>query len=234
MPIGVPKVPFQFQNEPQIQWVNIYIRLSYERVRFIAEILETEIITQLIGLFMYLSLKNEKCDIFLYINSLGGSVSCGISLVDVMIYVKSNVCTINFGTANSTASFVVARGSSKKRLALIHSQFVIYQPMRGEKGQATEVLSVTKEVTSLRKMVCKLYAQFTGNTLSQIIIDLDRNTSINSKQADKYGLIDRVQLTILVFYIFNLDRVRKLNYDITILIYLVKKIGKTNFFTINT
>merc|ERR1711862_854669 len=142
-----------------------------------------------IGLLLYLNSEDKKRDIFLYVNSPGGSVICGLSLVDTIQYIDAEVNTINIGIAASTASFVVARGSRKKRLALPHARFIIHQPEGGSKGQATEVFAEAEEVIRLRRAIGRLYAEFTGQPLSQISKDLDRDAFLNAKQAFSYGLI---------------------------------------------
>jgi ATP-dependent Clp protease protease subunit len=192
MPIGVPKVPYRLLGESQPQWVDIYNRLSRERVLFLTQDLEDEITNQLVGLLLYLSSEDEKRDIFLYVNSPGGSVACGLSLVDTIQYVKADVNTINIGTAASMASFVVAGGKQGKRLALPHARFIIHQPEGGSKGQATEVFAEAKEVVRIRRVIGRLYAEFTGQPLKRIALDLDRDEFLNAKQAYEYGLIDLV------------------------------------------
>jgi ATP-dependent Clp protease protease subunit len=141
---------------------------------------------------LYLSSEDEKRDIFLYVNSPGGSVACGLSLVDTIQYVKADVNTINIGTAASMASFVVAGGKQGKRLALPHARFIIHQPEGGSKGQATEVFAEAKEVVRIRRVIGRLYAEFTGQPLKRIALDLDRDEFLNAKQAYEYGLIDLV------------------------------------------
>lgn len=192
MPIGVPKVPYRLPSEKHLQWVDIYNYLSRERILFLTQDLTDEITNQLIGLLLYLNSEDRKRDIFLYVNSPGGSVICGLSLVDTIQYIKADVNTINIGTAASIASFVVARGNQKKRLALPHARFIIHQPEGGSKGQATEIFAEAEEVIRLRRAIGRLYSEFTGQSLNQIAKDLDRDAFLNAKQACEYGLIDLV------------------------------------------
>jgi ATP-dependent Clp protease protease subunit len=192
MPIGVPKVPYRLPGEAQPQWVDIYNRLSRERVLFLTQDLEDEITNQLVGLLLYLSSEDNKHFIFLYVNSPGGSVACGLSLVDTIQYIKADVNTINVGTAASIASFVVAGGKRGKRLSLPHARFIIHQPEGGNKGQATEIFAEAEEVIRLRRSIGRLYSEFTGQPLSRVARDLDRDEFLNAKQACDYGLIDLV------------------------------------------
>lgn len=192
MPIGVPKVPFRLPGESIPQWIDIYNCLSRERVLFLTQELEDEITNQLIGLILYLSSEIDTNDIFLYVNSPGGSVACGLSIVDTISYIKSDVNTITVGLAASIASFVVAGGEQGKRLALPHARFIIHQPEGRSKGQATEVFAEAQEVIRLRRTIGQLYSNFTKQPLSRIATDLDRDEFINANQAYNYGLIDFV------------------------------------------
>jgi ATP-dependent Clp protease protease subunit len=192
MPIGVPKVPFRLPGESIPQWIDIYNCLSRERVLFLTQELEDEITNQLVGLILYLSSEIDKNDIFLYVNSPGGSVACGLSIVDTISYIKSDVNTITVGLAASIRSFVVAGGEQGKRLALPHARFIIHQPEGRSKGQATEVFAEAQEVLRLRRTIGRLYSNFTKQPLSRIATDLDRDEFINANQAYNYGLIDFV------------------------------------------
>jgi ATP-dependent Clp protease protease subunit len=201
MPIGVPKVLYRLPGETQSQWVDIYNCLSRERILFITQDLDDERTNQLIGLLLYLSSEDRKRDIFLYVNSLGGLVSCGLSLVDTIQYVKVGVNTINVGIAASIAAFVVASGEYKKRLALPHARFMVHQPEGRSKGQATEIFAEVEEIVRLRRTIRRLYSEFTGQPLNQIAEDLNRDIYLNAEQACKYGIIDRVRRNNLKFII---------------------------------
>ena len=192
MPIGVPKVPYCIPGDTINQWVDIYNRLSRERVLFLTQSIEDERTNQLLGLFLYLSSEDKKSDIFLYVNSPGGSVACGLAIVDTINYVDSQINTINIGTAASIASFVVAGGEFGKRLTLPHARFIIHQPEGGSKGQATEVFSKAEEIIRLKHAIGKLYSKFTKQSLNRIANDLDRDEFLTAKQACEYGLIDLV------------------------------------------
>jgi ATP-dependent Clp protease protease subunit len=199
MTIRVPKVPYRLPGEPGTQWINIFNRLSKERVLFLIQNLEDEIANQLICLLLYLCSENEERDIFLYVNSIGGSFSCSLSLVDTIEYIKPDVNTINVGAAESIASLVVARGRRQKRLALPHAHFLIYQPERSSKGQATRIFYESEEVIRLRRSIRNLYVKFTDKSLSRIAKDLDRGEFMSANQACKYGLIDWVGSRIKSF-----------------------------------
>lgn len=192
MPIGVPKVPYRLPGEPQAQWVDLYNRLSRQRVLFLTQDLDDERTNQLVGLRLYLSAEDEDQELFLYVNSPGGSVACGLSLVDTRQYITADVNTITVGTAASRASFVVAGGTRGKRVGLPNSRYRIHQPEGGSKGQATEVVAEAEEVVRLRHAVGQLYSEFTNQPLSRIADDLDRDEFRGAAEAREYGLIDFV------------------------------------------
>ena len=126
------------------------------------------------------------------INSPGGSVTCGIAVYDAMNYVQSSVTTICVGTAASMASFILAGGDTGKRIALPYSRIMIHQPEGGSQGQASEVLSESEEVMRIRRQVGQIYAQRTGQPLSRISRDMDRDQFMSSEEAKVYGLVDQV------------------------------------------
>jgi ATP-dependent Clp protease protease subunit len=162
-------------------------------VLFLTQNLDDETTNQLIGVLLYLGSEDKECDIFLYVNSNGGSVSCGLSLVDTMNHIKTDVNTVNVGTAESIASLVMASGRKGGRLALPHARFRIHQPEGCATGQATEVLTESKEVVRIRRTIGYLYAEFTGQSLDCIALGLDRDEFLDATQAFAYGLIDCVR-----------------------------------------
>ena len=192
MPIGVPKVPFRLPGEPSAQWVDLYNRLYRERVLFLCQELDDELANQLIGIMLYLNSEDKNKGSYLYINSPGGSVTCGIAVYDAMNYVQSPVTTICVGTAASMASFILAGGDTGKRIALPYSRIMIHQPEGGSQGQASEVLAESEEVMRIRRQVGQIYAQRTGQPLSRISRDMDRDQFLSSEEAKTYGLVDQV------------------------------------------
>ena len=113
MPIGVPKVPFRFPGEASAQWVDLYNRLYRERVLFLCQDLDDQLANQLIGIMLYLNAEERSKGVFIYINSPGGSVTCGLAVYDNMNYINAEVTTICVGTAASMASFVLPVDSAK-------------------------------------------------------------------------------------------------------------------------
>nr|YP_005089857.1 proteolytic subunit 2 of clp protease [Pedinomonas minor]ACQ90835.1 proteolytic subunit 2 of clp protease [Pedinomonas minor] len=192
MPIGVPKVPFRMPGESGAQWVDLYNRMYRERVLFFCQELDDEFANQLIGIMLYLNAEDANKPLYIYINSPGGSVTCGIAVYDTMNYIKCGVSTICVGTAASMASFVLAGGDKGNRIALPHARIMIHQPEGGSQGQASEVLSESEEVLRIRRQVGRIYAEKTGQPLNRISRDLDRDQFLSAKEAKEYGLIDKI------------------------------------------
>ena len=194
MPIGVPKVPFRMPGEPTAQWVDLFNRLSRDRVLFLCSELKDELANQLIGIMLFLNAEEEKKEIYLYINSPGGSITCGIAVYDTIAFIDSDVTTICVGTAASVASFVLAGGSIGKRIAFPNSRIMIHQPEGGSQGQASEIVFEASEVARIRREVAKAYAERTGQSLSRISRDMDRDSYMSAKEAKDYGLVDQVAI----------------------------------------
>ena len=192
MPIGVPKVPFRLPGEPAAQWVDLYNRLYRERVLFLCQDLDDELANQLIGIMLYLNAEEAEKDLYIYINSPGGSVICGIAVYDIVNYIKSDVTTICVGTAASMSSFILAGGTRGKRIAFPHSRIMIHQPEGGSQGQASEVLSESKEVIRIRNQVGRIYSERTGQSLNRISKDMDRDQFMSAREAKNYGLVDHL------------------------------------------
>nr|YP_009367522.1 proteolytic subunit 2 of clp protease [Pseudoneochloris marina]ARK14474.1 proteolytic subunit 2 of clp protease [Pseudoneochloris marina] len=196
MPIGVPKVPYRFPGEEYAQWVDLYNRLYRERVLFLCQDLDDELANQLIGIMLYLNGEDKSKGIYVYINSPGGSVTCGVGVYDAMNYIKSDVTTICVGTAASMASFVLAGGTRGKRLALPHSRIMIHQPEGGSQGQASVVLSESEEVLRIRDEVAQIYAERTNQPLERISRDMNRDQFMSAREAKDYGIVDQIASSV--------------------------------------
>ncbi len=146
---------------------------------------------------LYLNAEDTSQGLFLYINSPGGSVTCGIGLYDAMNYVQSDVTTICVGTAASMASFVLAGGTRGKRLALPHSRIMIHQPGGGSQGQTSLVLSEAEEMLRLRDEVVSIYADRTGQNIARISKDMNRDQFMSAREAKDYGLVDQIASSIV-------------------------------------
>ena len=199
MPIGVPKVPFRLPGEPDAQWVDLYNRLYRERVLFLCQDLNDELANQLIGIMLYLNAEESSKDLYIYINSPGGSVTCGIAVYDILNYIEVEVITLCVGTAASMASFILTGGSRGKRIAFPHSRIMIHQPEGGSQGQASEIVSESEEVVRIRRQVGKIYSSRTGQSLARISKDMDRDQFMSAREAKEYGLVDHLPSTVPSF-----------------------------------
>lgn len=192
MPIGVPKVPYRMPGEQYTQWVDIYNRLYRERIIFLGKDIDDEIANQIIAVMLYLDSEDPGKDIYLYINSPGGMVTSGMAIYDTMQHIKSDVVTICVGLAASMGSFLLAAGTKGKRMALPHSRIMIHQPSGGTRGQATDIEIEAKEIIRIRHQLNQIYADKTGQPLSKIEKDMDRDFFMSAEEAKTYGLVDRV------------------------------------------
>lgn len=145
---------------------------------------------------LYLNAEDKSKGIYVYINSPGGSVTCGVGVFDAMNYMKSDVTTICVGTAASMASFVLVGGTKGKRLALPHSRIMIHQPDGGSQGQASVVLSESEEVLRIRDSVAQIYSERTGQTLERISRDMNRDQFMSAREAKDYGLVDQIASSV--------------------------------------
>lgn len=192
MPIGIPRVPYRFPGEPYTQWINIYDRLALERIIFLSGEVTDGMANSIIARLLYLDSDDQSKDIYIYINSPGGSVTAGLAIYDTMQHVKSNVVTICVGLAASMGSFLLGAGTKGKRLALPHSRIMIHQPSGGTRGQATDIDIEAKEILRIRRQLNDIYVKMTGQTLEKIEKDMDRDFFMSAEQAKEYGLIDKV------------------------------------------
>ena len=192
MPIDVPKVPYRMPGEQFTQWINIYQRLSLERIIFLGGEVNDEVANQIIAFMLYLDSEDPGKDIYLYINSPGGMVTSGMAIYDTMQHIKSDVVTICVGLAASMGSFLLAAGTKGKRMALPHSRIMIHQPSGGTRGQASDIEIEAREILRIRHQLNGIYADKTGQTIEKIEKDMDRDFFMSAEEAKQYGLIDRV------------------------------------------
>jgi len=192
MPIGVPKVAYKMPGARGGEWVDIYQRLTRERIIFMGNEIDDEMANQIIGVLLYLDNENPNQPIYLYINSPGGSVISGLAIYDTIQHIKSEVVTVNLGLAASMASFLLCAGSRGRRFALPHSRIMIHQPMGGAQGQAEDIKVEASQIMRIRNNIVKMYSLMTGQTPEQITIDLDRDNFMSAQDALKYGLIDEI------------------------------------------
>ena len=171
---------------------DIYSRLLKDRIIFLGEEVTDTSASLIVSQLLFLESEDPGKDISLYINSPGGSVSAGMAIYDTMNYIKCDVSTICMGMAASMGAFLLAGGTKGKRMALPNSTIMIHQPLGGAQGQATDIKIVADRILKTKKRLNEILAANTGQPLSQIEIDTERDNYMDPEEAKAYGLIDRV------------------------------------------
>ncbi|NES96623.1 MAG: ATP-dependent Clp protease proteolytic subunit [Desertifilum sp. SIO1I2] len=193
MPIGVPSVPYRLPGSPYERWIDIYTRLSQERIIFLGQEVTDSLANNIVAVMLYLDSDDPGKPIYLYINSPGGSVTAGMAIYDTMQHIKSEVITICVGLAASMGAFLLTAGTPGKRLALPHSRIMIHQPLGGVgRRQATDIEIEAKQILKTRQQLNELMAKHTGQNVDKIQKDTDRDYFMSAAEAKEYGLIDRV------------------------------------------
>ena len=171
---------------------DIYSRLLQDRIIFLGEEVNDVTASLVVAQLLFLEAEDPDKDIQLYINSPGGSVTAGMAIYDTMQYIKCDVSTICMGMAASMGAFLLAGGTKGKRLALPNSTIMIHQPSGGAQGQATDIKIVAERILYLKNQLNKILADNTGQPLSKIEIDTERDNYMSAEEAKAYGLIDEV------------------------------------------
>ncbi|WP_116472688.1 ATP-dependent Clp endopeptidase proteolytic subunit ClpP [Zobellella maritima] len=171
---------------------DIYSRLLKERVIFMTGQVEDHMANLICAQMLFLESENPEKDIYLYINSPGGSVTAGMSIYDTMQFIKPDVSTVCMGQACSMGAFLLAGGAAGKRFALPNSRVMIHQPLGGFQGQASDIQIHAKEILYIKEKLNRLLAEHTGQELSVVERDTDRDNFMSAIQAKEYGLIDQV------------------------------------------
>ena len=171
---------------------DIYSRLLRERVIFLVGPVNDQSANLVVAQLLFLESENPDKDISLYINSPGGSVSAGLSVFDTMQFIKPDVSTLCMGMAASMGAFLLAAGAKGKRFALPNSKIMIHQPLGGAQGQATDIEIHAREILKTREQLNNILAERTGQALSKIQNDTERDYFMSGDEAAAYGLIDKV------------------------------------------
>ncbi len=171
---------------------DIYSRLLKERIIFLVGQVEDHMANLVVAQLLFLESENPDKEIYLYINSPGGSVTAGLSIYDTMQFIKPDVSTLCIGQAASMGALLLCGGAENKRFCLPHSRMMIHQPLAGYQGQATDLEIHTKEVLRARERLNAIMAKHSGKPLDQIQTDTDRDFFMSADEAVEYGLIDEV------------------------------------------
>ncbi|HEY8530484.1 MAG TPA: ATP-dependent Clp endopeptidase proteolytic subunit ClpP [Paenibacillaceae bacterium] len=171
---------------------DIYSRLLKDRIIFLGSPIDDDVANSVIAQLLFLAADDPEKDIYLYINSPGGSVTAGLGIYDTMQYIKPDVSTICVGMAASMGSLLLAAGAKGKRFALPNSEIMIHQPLGGVRGQATDIKIHADWILKTKEKLNKIYVKHTGQPYEKIERDTDRDFFMSAEEAVEYGLVDRV------------------------------------------
>jgi len=171
---------------------DIFSRLLKERIIFVTGPIDDHMANLVVAQLLFLESEDPKKDVFLYINSPGGSVSAGLGIVDTMNHIKPDVSTVCVGLAASMGSIILSQGAKGKRYALPNAEVMIHQPWGGAQGQASDIEITARHILKTRERLNKMLAKASGKSLSEIEKDTDRDFFMDAQEAKKYGLIDEV------------------------------------------
>ena len=172
---------------------DIYSRLLLDRIIFLGTPIDDDVANAIIAQLLFLDSQDPDKDIYLYINSPGGSVTAGMAIYDTMRYVRANVATICVGQAASMGAFLLSAGATGKRRALPHARVMIHQPSGGTgRAQATDIQIIAKEIQRIKDELNMLMARHTGKPVEQVAHDTERDNFMTTEEALAYGLIDEI------------------------------------------
>jgi ATP-dependent Clp protease protease subunit len=171
---------------------DIYSRLLRERIIFLGQPIDSDLANLIVAQMLFLEAEDPEKDIYLYINSPGGSVMAGLGIFDTMNHIRPDICTICVGLAASMGAFLLSAGTKGKRMSLPHSRIMIHQPLGGAQGQATDIEIQAKEILYLKRQLNTALSSHTGQPLERIEQDTERDFFMSAQEAVDYGLIDQV------------------------------------------
>jgi ATP-dependent Clp protease protease subunit len=171
---------------------DIYSRLLKDRIVFVGTMIDDNIANLIIAQLLFLEAEDPEKDIFLYVNSPGGSVTAGLAVYDTMQYIRPDVSTICVGLAASMGAVLLSAGAKTKRAALKNSKIMIHQPWGGYQGAASDIEIHAREIVKTKKQINEIIAKHTGQTLDKIVADTDRDFFMTAEDAQEYGLVDEV------------------------------------------
>ena len=180
------------KNEMGERAYDIYSRLLQDRIIFLGGEIDDDTANLIVAQMLFLEGDDPDKDIFLYINSPGGSVSAGLAIYDTMQYIKCEVSTICIGLAASMGAFLLAAGAKGKRKALPNAEIMIHQPSGGAQGQATDISIHAEQILRVRKRLNEILAARTGQPIEKISLDTERDNFMSAEQARAYGIVDEI------------------------------------------
>lgn len=171
---------------------DIYSRLLRERIVFLGGPIDDHVANLIIAQLLFLESEDEKKDVTLYINSPGGSVTSALAIYDTMQHIKPDVSTVCVGMAASAGALLLSSGQKGKRFSLPNSEIMIHQPLGGAEGQAVDIAITAKQILKIKDRLNHIMAENTGQPVSQIEKDSDRDFFMSADEAKKYGLVDSI------------------------------------------
>tara|TARA_Y100000816_G_scaffold119207_1_gene83677 strand:- start:281 stop:874 length:594 start_codon:yes stop_codon:yes gene_type:complete len=171
---------------------DIFSRLLKDRIIFIVGGIDDYVANLVVAQLLFLESEDPKKDIYMYINSPGGVITSGLSILDTMNYLKCDVSTVCFGQAASMGAVLLSCGAKGKRFALPNSRVMIHQPLGGARGQATDIEIQAKEILTLKEKLNKILSETTNQSIKKIQTDTERDYFMNAQEAVKYGLVDEI------------------------------------------
>ncbi len=171
---------------------DIYSRLLKDRIIMLGSAIDDNVANAIVSQLLFLEAEDPEKDIYLYINSPGGSVTAGMAIYDTMQFIKPDVQTICIGMAASMGSFLLTAGTKGKRFALPNAEIMIHQPLGGAQGQATEIEIAAKHILKTREKLNRILAERTGQPIEVIEKDTDRDNYMSAERALEYGIIDKI------------------------------------------
>lgn len=171
---------------------DIYSRLLKDRIIMLGSAIDDNVANAIVSQLLFLEAEDPEKDIYLYINSPGGSVTAGMAIYDTMQFIKPDVQTICIGMAASMGSFLLTAGTKGKRFALPNSEIMIHQPLGGAQGQATEIEIAAKHILKTREKLNRILSERTGQPIEVIEKDTDRDNYMSAERAVEYGIIDKI------------------------------------------
>ncbi len=171
---------------------DIYSRLLKDRIIFLGGPIDDDVANLIIAQLLFLEVEDPKKDISLYINSPGGVVTSGLAIIDTMNHIKPSITTVCVGMAASMASVILSSGEKGKRFALPNAEVMIHQPHGGAEGQAADIEITAKQILKIRERLNRILAKNTGQPLTKVEKDMDRDFFMTAEEAKKYGIVDQV------------------------------------------
>lgn len=171
---------------------DIFSRLLRDNIIFLDGPIDDHVANLIIAQMLFLQSEDPKKEISFYINSPGGSVTAGLAIIDTMNHIKNDISTVCVGIAASMGAHILASGQKGKRFALPNAEVMIHQPLGGTEGQASDIEISAKHIIKTRENLAKMFAKNTGQPLSKIEKDMDRDFFLSAEEAKKYGIVDKV------------------------------------------